>query len=120
MMSRSESAMSGFPEMRRNYLFTQLAALPAVEVSESSANCFEVFPSEAQFFVGSIALGWNWILQPALEGKSRHAEMNETSFGGRWSRNACWLWYFLIGTQCNTWLLMIILLKSIFSLASFT
>ena len=62
MMSRSETAMAGFPEVWRNYLFTQLAAFPAVEVSESTVKCFKLFASEAQFLVGSIALGWDWIL----------------------------------------------------------
>lgn len=52
MMSKKESAMAGFPEVWRSYLFTQLAA---VEVSE-------LFPIEAHFSVGSIALGWDWIL----------------------------------------------------------
>lgn len=61
-MSTSESAIAGFPEMWRNYLFAQLAAFPAVEVSESTVKCFELVPSEAYFLVGSIAFGWDWIL----------------------------------------------------------
>lgn len=62
MMSRSETATAGFPEVWRNYLFIQLAAFPAVEASEITVKCFELFPSEAQFLAGSIALGWDWIL----------------------------------------------------------
>lgn len=62
MMSRSESAMAGFPKVWRNYFFTQLASFPAVEVSESTVKCFELFPSEAQFLAASIALGWDGIL----------------------------------------------------------
>lgn len=63
-MSGDAAAMVRFPEVRTNCLFPQLAALPTGEAVKS----FKVFPSEAQFLAGSIALGWDWILSPALVG----------------------------------------------------
>jgi len=59
MMKGSETAVTGFPEVWRNYLFTQLVAFPALEVSENTVKWFELFPSEVQFLAGSIALGWD-------------------------------------------------------------
>lgn len=51
VMSVSGTAVVGFPEVRRYYLFTQLAAFfLAIEASESTVKRSEVFPSEAQFF----------------------------------------------------------------------
>lgn len=71
-MSRDAAAMVRFPEVWRNCLFPQLAALPTAEAVKS----FETFPSEAQFLAGSITLGWDWILSLALVeggGESKHA-----------------------------------------------
>lgn len=50
LMSISGTAMVGFPEVRRYYLFTQLGTFLAVEASESTFKCSEIFPSDAQFF----------------------------------------------------------------------